>query len=285
VLPPPSGVVTLDGQAEFERRFWVRRRDAEYLFARGAGELLLEVFDPERPVAFSRTTYFDTADLELYASCRGPLARRLRVREYASAPDVGEPPVATGACFLEWKESSGARRRKLRLRVEPGALAALFAGAPEAADMVAAGARTGNADDETVLEALHACVERLGARGLAPRVTTFYRRAALRSVDARLRVTLDERLLFCPPAAAAMSAGERAPALGVLARGPRVLEVKHSGEPPAWLAVATASLREEPSYSKFEQGMHAALRGAALGDGDRISVPLPLHSFIRTVTR
>jgi hypothetical protein len=211
-----------------ERKFLSDGEMARRVWAAAAHHLRPEHGD--REVAYARTTYFDTADLSYYRSCRGSVRRRLRVREYAAPTRPDEAPVLSDRCFLELKMSTGDRRSKTRLSLDPsevpGQLAALT-GAP-----------------------------------LAPCVATWYRRRALVDEGGLLRVTLDDRLLLCRPQPigspfAELGAGE------VLARGPAfVLEYKCCGAPPAWLLDALGELREATGFSKFVLGMNAVASAA-----------------------
>ena len=188
---------------------------------------LLPLHDPARPVGFVRTTYFDTRDLAYYRSARGPVARRLRVREYATATAPDEAPRLSDRCFLELKQSAGGLRQKTRIELPPHALAGYLARQPDAP--------------------------------LAPVLTTWYRRTSLSDLDGRLRVTLDDGVCFCAPAAVG------SPCTGgpqrVLAREPAfVLEIKRWGDAPAWLGRALRGLDEAVGFSKFSAGMRAAAR-------------------------
>jgi hypothetical protein len=183
-------------------------------------------------VAYSRTTYYDTPDLSYYRSCRGPVKRRLRVREYAAPSDADEPPVVlTDRCFLELKCSTGDARTKNRVAFAPAELPSRLAAFTDAP--------------------------------LAPTVATWYRRRALVDGAGMLRLTLDDRLLLCRPRPIGSAFGE----LGdgeILGRGPAfVLEYKCCGAPPAWLIDALEGLREATGFSKFQLGMHAVASAGA----------------------
>jgi hypothetical protein len=180
--------------------------------------------DPARPIAYVRTTYFDTPDLTYYRSARGPVARRIRVREYASATAPGEPPRLSERCFLELKESAGGQRSKLRLELEPQEVALHLENHPDAP--------------------------------LAPVLTTWYRRRSLADAGERLRVTLDEEVCFCAPTTVGSPCAD---VLGrIVARGPAfVLEVKRWADAPPWLGRTLGSIREAVGFSKFSAGMLA----------------------------
>jgi hypothetical protein len=196
--------------------------------ARRIWELASRHLRPEHgsaEVAYSRTTYYDTPDLSYYRSCRGPVKRRLRVREYARPSNPDEPPVLADGCFLELKCSTGDARTKNRIAVLPSDLSQHLAALTDAP--------------------------------LAPTVATWYRRRALVDTTGNLRVTLDDRLLLCKPRPLGSSFADLGPG-DILGRGPSyVLEYKCTGVPPAWLIDALAGLREASSFSKFQLGMYA----------------------------
>ena len=103
----------------------------------------------------------------------------------------------------------------------------------------------------------------IAARRPVPCLTTWYRRSSLTGENGRVRITLDQGLSFCEPQHLG-DAGDVATPSEVIARGPaRILEIKLHGEPPAWLARATAGLVAAPSFSKFQMGMVALRRRAA----------------------
>lgn len=232
---------------ESELKFIVDRGQAEAFFTAAAPHLTLDVYDRDRPVAYARTTYLDTDDLAYLGSCATPLATRVRVRQYLAAGDVDAVPVPSSGCWLELKHSTGQQRRKTRVALPPDAAAAILEQRAVPQSWWAA-ALAHHPDLRPVLW-------QLAARQLAPRVTTFYRRASLRDADARVRVTFDEGILYCQPS------GE--PDQHCLGRGPgRLLEAKITGAPPAWLDHALAGLPEAPGWSKFQHAMAALGRAA-----------------------
>lgn len=231
---------------EREHKFLVERADADRFLAAAAAHLLLEVHDPIRPVTWVRTTYLDTPDLEYYRSCFGPVARRLRVREYAAAPTTDSPARLTGVCTLELKESAGTSRRKLRFVAPPRIMGRILDGEPLDAPWDRRLAAVPELDD------VHALVR---LRLVAPRLTTWYRRLAL--ADERVRVTLDQDLAFSHPVLPCADPEAAEPA-HVVEYGPaRLLEVKVQGEAPGWLRGAMAGLREARGFSKFRAGLSA----------------------------
>ena len=90
----------------------------------------------------------------------------------------------------------------------------------------------------------------------------------------RLRITLDERLTFCRPQIVGVIGAEIAPSpADVIAPGPaRILEIKHWGDRPVWLAWALHGLEPAHSFSKFKMGM-AALNRAGSARGRRDATP------------
>jgi hypothetical protein len=94
---------------------------------------------------------------------------------------------------------------------------------------------------------------------MAPRLTTWYRRASLTAESGRLRITLDERLTFCRAQIVGVVGAEVAPSpADIVAPGPaRILEVKHWGDRPVWLAWALDGLEPARNFSKFKMGMAA----------------------------
>jgi hypothetical protein len=233
---------------EQERRFLLTRSQVVDFFAAVGSRAELEVYDPARPVSFTRTTYLDSDDLAYFRSCEGPIARRLRIREYALAESLSDVPELSGSCFLELKQNAGDARSKVRLSAPVERMERIIAGVH---------------DDDLRLEgpeqaAALATLEReLASQRVAPRLTTWYRRTCLTSEGGRVRVTLDEGLTFCKPQRLGR-AGQPVNLTRVVAYGPaRILEVKFRGEEPDWLARATASLSAASNFSKFRMGMMA----------------------------
>jgi hypothetical protein len=216
-------------------------RTPELLAAAAAAGLEIETHDPAMPVAYSRTTYLDTDDHALLLADDG-IRRRLRIREYADAPDLGAAPVLSGVSFLELKESQDGQRRKARIRIDAALLRQLFDGAATASGTF------GQLGDPRVL----ACGERL-----RPRMTTWYRRTSL--VSPGLRVTLDHGVVFCAPTVPGQAGAPATPG-EVLSSWPgTVLELKLDGELPTWLARQVAGIPEAVGLSKFEAGMSALM--------------------------
>src|SRR5581483_371655 len=157
--------------------------------------------------------------------------------------------LLTGVCFLELKESAGSVRSKIRLGASPRLLERIVDGSSDA-DIA-------NALDDHARAALATLRAEIAARRPVRCLTTWYRRSCLSGENGRVRITLDQGLSFCEPHRLGES-GENATPNEILARGPaRILEIKLQGEPPPWLARATAGLTPAPAFSKFQMGMVA----------------------------
>ena len=237
---------------EHEQRFLLTQDQALTFLVEIHPRVALELYDRARPISFTRTTYLDTDDYAYLRSCEGPAARRLRVREYAYARSFAETPILSGICFLELKQSAGTARSKIRLSAPAEALERLLRGRP-ALD----GAAGGEAQPPEVeqLAAANAIAAELALHRVAPRLTTWYRRTCLAAEAGRVRITLDEGLLFCRPQPLGR-AGQAVGPVDVVGYGPaRILEIKHWGDEPRWLSQATAELAPAPSFSKFRMGM------------------------------
>lgn len=236
-----------DPHPEIEERFLVAADEARAFLACAARHVPVDRFDPGRPVAFIRTTYFDTDDLELFRSQR---RRRVRLREYAGAPCADGIATLTGQCAFELKESSGAERRKARFAGERGDLLRLLRRGPH---------RPIDAD------LARAAAEVRGGR-LRPRLTTFFRRRS-HTADG-IRITLDDRLTFARPVRLGR-AGEPAEPADVVGCGPQlVLEIKLAGPRPGWLEEAAGGLLGMSRFSKFKGGM------LALGRADQVALAI-----------
>jgi hypothetical protein len=193
------------------------------------------------------TTYLDTSDRRYLRSCDGPIARRLRIREYEGAT----PGDQAAPCYLELKQTVGTSRSKVRLAAPIAVLARLVAGDPLEGLL---------RDREPGDVALRELALELAQGPLAPCVGTSYQRRCLVAGPA-LRVTLDEDLTFFHPGALGAPHASQA----ALAVGPSwVLEVKYGGLMPAWLSDALAGLDELPELSKFRLGMMAVQQATRL---------------------
>src|SRR3954469_17587666 len=92
-----SGVVE---SSEHEERFILTRAQVTQFFATIAAHATVETYDRTRPIAYTRTTYFATDDAVYLRSGDGPIARRLRLREYARAASLEDAPVLSAIAFL-----------------------------------------------------------------------------------------------------------------------------------------------------------------------------------------
>jgi len=245
----------LDG-FEIEQRFLLTRAQTVAFLRAVSTHAVPELLDRARPLSFTRTMYLDSVDLAYLRSCAGRVARRLRLREYAVASNLIEPPLLTGQCFLELKQSAGAVRTKLRLAAPRETLDRILDGSLDDGEALA----ILDDDGQAALMALRA---EIAARRPVPCLTTWYRRSSISGENGRVRITLDQGLSFCEPQRLG-DPGDVATPSEVIARGPaRILELKLHGEPPAWLARATAGLVAAPAFSKFQMGMVALRRRAA----------------------
>ena len=245
-----------------ELRFLLTRGETARFLDALDGRTQVATYDPEHPVSYTRTTYFDTADAAYLSSSVDEPARRLRVRQYAAAARPDEPPVFSGVGFIELKQHLGASRTKVRLAATSGEIAMLMKD-PRAA---VAGAPAEHP--------LTVVARELAIPTMAPRLSTWYRRVHLVTPDALCRLTLDEGLQFCRPQAVGRAGLPAAPGpREVVAAFPsRILEVKHAGALPPWLERLLAAFRPAPEhFSKFRIGMQALAQEHGLGEG----VPLP----------
>ena len=245
-----SGVVE---SVEHEERFVLTRAQVTRFFTAIGGHATVETYDRARPIAYTRTTYFDTEDSFYLRSCHGPVARRLRLREYAMAASLEDAPVLSPAACLELKQNSGTARSKVRIQASPTLLRLLIE-------------RRGQRDPAfealEPLSALATLQQELAIPSIAPRLTTWYRRAAMTAEAGRLRITLDEHLTFCRPQIIGVVGAEVSPSpADVIAAGPaRILEIKYWGDQPLWLARALDGLEPAHGFSKFRMGMAAIAR-------------------------
>lgn len=246
---------------EHEERFLLTREQVSHFFEGVGPRAKPETYDPARPISFTRTTYFDTDDFAYLRSCEEPLARRLRLREYALAASLHDEPVLSGVAFLELKQNAGTARSKVRLSASPELLRRLLDPAR------AHNFRPAAIDPRSAL----ATIEReIRAPGMAPRLTTWYRRVCLTAEGGRVRITLDQNLTFYRPRTVGLADGAFGPRpADAVATGPaRILEIKFWGGMPRWLAAAIEGLRPAPRFSKFRMGMMALGRRVTRPDGE-----------------
>jgi VTC domain len=260
---------------DHEQRFLLSRTEMRRFLQAIAPRAAFEIYDPARPISYTRTTYLDTNDLAYFSSAEGAPARRLRVREYAVATSLKEEPVLSGVAFIELKQHEGPARSKMRLSATPAEIARLIARHD---------VHQPSPDATTPWSAI---ALELSLPTMAPRVATWYRRLCLTAEGRRVRITLDENLTFCRP----QPIGDRGapaapPAREIVAAFPaRVLEVKHCGEMPIWLQPALEPLEPADGFSKFQMGM-TALGHEADGHGARAGAaasetrPFSLGSFV-----
>jgi len=231
-----------------ELRFLLTRGETARFLEGARPQVELTTYDPVHPIAYTRTTYFDTADAAYLTSSVEEPARRLRVRQYAFAAMPEEPPVFSGIGYVELKQHLGASRSKVRFAASAAEIAVLL-NAPGSA---AAGAAPS--------DPLAIVASELAIPTMAPRLSTWYRRVCLTGSDPLVRLTLDEGLQFCRPQPVGRAGQPAAPApREVVAAFPaRILEVKYPGTLPAWLEQLLAGLRAAPPhFSKFRIGMQA----------------------------
>jgi hypothetical protein len=260
---------------DHEQRFLLSRTEMRRFLQAIAPRAAVEIYDPQRPISYTRTTYLDTNDLVYFSAAEGAPARRLRIREYAVAASPDDEPVLSGVAFIELKQHEGAARSKVRLSASPAEIAQLIA-RHDVHRPAAAHAAPWSA---IALE--------LSLPTMAPRVATWYRRLCLTGEGRRVRITLDENLTFCRPQPIGDAGAPAAPpAKEIVAAFPaRVLEVKYCGEMPVWLQPALEPLETADAFSKFQMGMTALGHGAD-GRGARASaaaaetLPFALASFV-----
>jgi hypothetical protein len=235
---------------EHEERFLLTRKQVARFFSAITPRATLETYDRAKPVSYTRTTYLDTDDFAYFRSCEGPLARRLRVREYAMASTLEEPPVLSGIAFVELKQNAGTARSKVRLSADPDLLRRLLdRNQPRDAALATL----------EPLSALATIEREINTPSMAPRLTTWYRRACMTAEAGRVRITLDQNLTFYAPQTLGAVGEEVGPRVSdAIAAGPaRILEIKLWGEMPGWLGEALSGLRPAPHFSKFRMGMMA----------------------------
>lgn len=255
---------------EREYKFLVDRPTIDRVLARVAPFVMLDVYDVQRPVLYTRTSYLDTNDRRYFRSSDEDVVTRLRIREYASSADLVDSPVLSGDCFFEVKSHVGSLRTKLRFAGEPAAIEQLVATAGESSEGF----------PQTVTDSDNfRYLRRLLARDRpSARLTTFYRRVTLIGNDEPVRLTIDEGVRFCPPTAIGRPEAPVIPS-NVAGYVPGyVLEAKVPARLPSWLEEALGSVQAEREFSKFRLGIQA-IDGGAPGlrstphEGPPIEVP------------
>ena len=164
-----GGVVESVESIEHEERFVLTRAQVMRFFSAIGARATVETYDRARPIAYTRTTYFDTDDSVYLRSCDSPIARRLRLREYAMAASLEDAPVLSALACLELKQNAGTARSKVRLQASPTLLRQLIEHRGQRDPAFAA---------LEPLSALAALEKELALPGMAPRLTTWYRRAS-----------------------------------------------------------------------------------------------------------
>jgi hypothetical protein len=246
---------------QYELKFALSPVQANAFLEATAPWLVTKVYDESLPIAFARTTYLDSPDRRYLASSSERVSRRLRIREYAGAPALDAPVRLTGISYLEYKESSGGRRRKARLAMSTDDIAEILR-QPDEAVITACLDRYG---DEGAVQVL---AQELIAHRLTPQLTTWYRRRSLVDAPEEVRITLDTEIAFCRPLGFdGDHRGAPMPAIVTGYSGTCLLEVKYEGEPPRWLASAVDALGKPDRLSKYAMGMRA-LETAIRGTGE-----------------
>ncbi|MDY7229583.1 VTC domain-containing protein [Hyalangium rubrum] len=237
-------------ELDHERRFQPPREAVEdFLCAVGPFTEPL-VYALDHPYAFTRTTYFDTEELDLLGSRGSGLAQRLRLREYAGAAQLTDAPILTGVRYLELKISTGERRMKARCLLSAEEANALLSGDPLPESSPAS-----------------ALLRQSTLGPVKPWVMAWYRRTTHMAPLGLVRITLDEELTFALPPT---PGGAAAPTQVLQRASVPLLEVKWLGRGPSWLEKALQPLEHsETQGSKFEQGMRALFGGTRLLPGSR----------------
>lgn len=253
--PGPGPAAAASNDSGLERKYRLTEVRAAELARLLEQQLTADIYQPGAPISYSRTSYLDDDEGTFLAShLSGGSRLRLRVREYAMARTHDEPPVLSGRCYLELKETDGARRSKHRLAAAPETIATWLdgRGLPSATPL--------DPEERRSWESLRVHF----ARPLAVRVMTWYRRRSF-SDGQGLRVTLDEDICFCGPQPLGSSDAGARPAVVLHALPGCLLEVKHRRALPRWLEAPLAHLQEQPAYSKFSMAMRALARSLARG--------------------
>lgn len=230
--------------AEHERKFLVTPDDGDAFLDAVSPWTTPDVFDAAGPFSWTRTTYLDTDDFAWFRdSTRGERARKLRVRQYASAPTAATAPLLGADCFLELKESGGETRSKVRFRAAPAMIAELV--------------RSGGdiSIDAPPSEAFELLRRILRRHRPSPRVTTWYRRESRSGADGRVRVTVDSSVVFARPELPGTPGAPAVPANPIASFPFHIVEIKYTGDAPSWLAAAAETLPASTGFSKFREGM------------------------------
>lgn len=247
-----------------ERRYQLDRPVAERVLAELESRLPRLIYVPGAIKSLVVTTYLDTADRHYLGICTNSNGRRslkMRVREYLTLVEEGQPLQHMERCFLERKERIEDVRLKQRVEISKRQVSAVVS------------SRTLH---NTSTEA-HALSSELATLELEPVLVSVYERRAYGNDDG-LRVTFDERLAYYQPPADLYDANEAlTPAtLGPpVARGPsRILEIKYpaNNKVPDWLDQQLAAVPTADGFSKFRSGMQAL----ESGDGKPVRLSRPI---------
>ncbi len=227
-----------------ERRFVVSPELAATISRQVASRLAPQVFDRGRPIAYTRTTYYDTPRHALYRTLHPDC--RVRLREYGAAVDESASPELSGISYLELKSIEGEWRTKIRLRLPSQHGVHRADGFRLAWDRLLA---------ELPADLVLPCD--LRDANLVPRVTTVYRRRSWASEDGAVRITLDSGLIGSSPILVA-DAPDRFEPVGSIDFGDRrVVEVKSVGAVPDWLERVLGGVPVTEQFSKFRWGVAA----------------------------
>ena len=261
---------------DHEQRFLLSRTEMRRFLEAIAPRTAIEIYDPARPISYTRTTYLDTNDLVYFSSVEGAPARRLRIREYAVAASAKDEPILSGVAFIELKQHEGAARSKMRLSATP-----------ERDRPAHRPPRRAPACPEATAPWSAIALE-LALPTMAPRVSTWYRRLCLTGRGAA-RADHARRESDVLPAAAdrrrghAGRAGRERDRGGVSRAGPRGQTLRRD----AGLAGTGAeALQPADGFSKFQMGMtalgHTSATGGERAEGSAATetVPFALGSFV-----
>lgn len=155
----------------WEHRFLVDDESARRVLRATFGQLTRVLYQPDQPVAYSRTLYLDTPDHKFLRSYSSGAAVKLRIRQYASAENLIAPPRISSATYLELKHSAGTERRKVRLELSASEATQLTSGRIGPSLLARLSSEP----------ALDDVIEHLRDGSLTPQVTSWYRRVALES--------------------------------------------------------------------------------------------------------
>lgn len=246
---------------EYEHRYLVDRECAEWLLSRHREHTSVLVYDRRRPISYARTVYFDTDDLTYYQSFEREETIRLRIRQYAQAADLLDPPRISSPAFLELKRSIGARRSKVRVCLDPSQVEPLFLGQVSV-----------ELEQELRAQGAGDLADRLRERPLSPRLMTWYRRLSIGGDG--LRITFDEAIAYCQPDTV-LPLGKVAEPTQPLSSEPQtVLEVKVAGTMVDWLRESLDQLPVAADHSKYRAGMTKLRRQVATAKGSTLPLPV-----------